>query len=545
MKTILVLSVLAVLMIFGCLGQKCPDTYDPVCGSDGVTYPNSCQATQAGAMVKSPGACAESLCTDSDGGRDIFQSGTASGTTSIVNDRCEDNLQLSEAYCSGQTAMAETIPCPKGFECLSGACVKALCSDSDNGKDEAVKGTVTAQGESSTDECAGAGSVKEYYCDGSEIADDTIACGTGMECANGACREATCTDSDGGKDTSVKGTTTKGTESSTDTCVGTTSVKEYLCTDNEIASETMQCGSGYSCNAGKCVRDVCTDTDSGKDTAVKGTVTYGNKTNTDSCYSSTTVLEYYCSSETTILNEKISCGSGKECADGKCSAVECDNNLTEIDDQDERYEIIGLDDGDELLLYADEAVEINDGYIVKLQSVSGNNSVFRLYDNYAKYKDDDERCSVTIAKGDNDEDFCGKNTVKVEVLEVNDSEDNAQVAIDEYYAVQYYSQEGAIDDWTDNPICPDDVEEYDSHVSEFYPYLDTVSSGLNLDGETFKLFNTEAEIVEVTEDTFTFQLDGDEYELGSGDTFEYMDVEYEATLTFNDGGLFKFKAEPS
>ncbi|MEW6722961.1 MAG: Kazal-type serine protease inhibitor [Candidatus Micrarchaeota archaeon] len=539
MRTYLIVLLAFSMIAAGCLQGQCPDTNAPVCGEDGNTYKNACLAQRAGVEVASEGACAS--CKDTDGGKDIFTAGTVSAGGETAVDRCAGG-EVVEAYCENGQGTVQNIPCPAGYECDTGMCVKAQCTDSDGGLEEDAKGTVTANGRSQSDECAGAGTVKEYFCENGAASSRDLSCGTGKVCQDGQCVATVCTDSDG-KDPLTKGTAKSGQDSYTESCQDSDSVTEYYCENNQLKTEKLDCQSGYLCSDGKCQKALCSDSDNGKDQFKKGMTTYSGTSQTDNCYSDTAVLEYFCATDTSISSEKINCGSGDECFDGRCRPVECAVNQTNVDDEDKRQQLQSYDDGDELRLYAGQAVEINDQMFLKVQSVGPNSTSFRVYLDYEALLDDDEECTATIDEGDSDDDLCGEDTGTIEVNAVDDSEDFADISIDEYYATVYYTQQGVVRDWTDKPACLDDEASFDEYVGIFYPYLDTNNSMLNLDGKKFKLFDTDAEIIEVGTDSFTIEVDGDEVELEDGDTFEYKDEDYEVTLEFNEGGLERFELQ--
>lgn len=265
----------------------------------------------ADGKVCKDGACVKkeepkaAVCTDSDGGKKYYKKGTATipGVTTST-DSCNEDGFLNEIYCySDKVLSSEKFTCPSGYKCSDGACVKKLmsssvpkstplgvvnvsskpvstkttCVDTDGWGDKNKKGTTTiynADGSvkaSASDSCVDPYTVNEGECkkDGSDWVYAPLKCGTGFSCKEGACVKPTvvstsCTDSDGGEISNVKGiTTTTSTYSDgtiksfsiEDKCVSIDYVKENFCDKNgniNTVQKTCQTGNSSVCTNGAC-----------------------------------------------------------------------------------------------------------------------------------------------------------------------------------------------------------------------------------------------------------------------------------------------------
>jgi len=521
--------IVAIFTFAGCLQAPCGTEYDPVCGANNITYNNSCMATQAGTTVQQNGPC----CYDSDGGQNLQVLGNAKSGI-IVLDKCSGPEKIMEAICSNGVATSVTVDCPEGSICNGGTCIEITCTDSDGGQIKEEKGETTDGSTTETDECISTSTLKEFYCANGAMTSKQISCGSTMECDDGECIAVTCTDSDGGNDANTAGQVERGDQILEDVCSGT-KVKEYYCENGNVRSQDISCPSGYSCESGACEPIVCQDSDGGMDQYTKGTTSYGTTSYTDSCYSTTSVVEYYCDGDTTIETEKVSCGSGYECVSGQCNEVECQVDYQELDDEDQRQQIASFDDADEVVVVIGDVVELNDEYLVELTDIDGTDAEFSLYENIGDYRDDDDICSFTLENETSDNDFCSEDIVTIEIKEMDS--DSVTLEIDEYYVVEFYSQEGEISDWTDDSACEDDEVVFDSFTAEFFPYLTTDSSDVNVDNKKILLFDENATIRDIGTSSIEFDLDGENYELEDGDDFEYKNVDYIITLNFLDDGI--------
>ncbi|MEM4331866.1 MAG: Kazal-type serine protease inhibitor family protein [Candidatus Micrarchaeia archaeon] len=202
-----------------------------------------------------------------------------------------------------------------------GACTVALCTDSDNGKNVLEKGKASYKGVEYMDTCSGT-SVVEYYCSENGLKSETIVCPEGQSCSDGKCVSLECSDSDG-DDILTAGYVTYGGNKVEDVCRDSATVTEQLCANGKPAAKDVPCGTGYTCNKGRCV-EMCTSTAkiTQYDIYKKDTTTLGPVSKTDFCLDAERVVDFFCK-EGRIENKTTFCPTGYTCRDGACSTPSC------------------------------------------------------------------------------------------------------------------------------------------------------------------------------------------------------------------------------
>ena len=246
------------------------------------------------------GKCAEieEGCDDSDDGESVTKKGTVTITgvngTKNYTDTCYSEATVIEYACNDTALVTKKIACPGSSLCAAGICEtpEEECEDTDDGKDETTKGTVTLGNDDAVDRCKSDTEVTEYYCSNNEIKSEVIECDGDDTCVDGRC-VGECTETDDADDIYEQGTTEQGDESFEDKCKTSTSIIEYYCDDNLLKNKTVSCGSDYVCDDGACV-DKCTETDDGKDYTEPGTTTKGDVSEDDICVDADTLREFYC-----------------------------------------------------------------------------------------------------------------------------------------------------------------------------------------------------------------------------------------------------------
>lgn len=119
---------------------------------------------------------------------------------------------------------------------ITASTINSDCTDTDDGKDYSIKGTVTTNSETKTDSCryctgvclegesgceTGCGAVLEFYCDEGVIKNETHVCGDNKSCEEGACVSTNQEDDE-----------TNDNEDETEKCEAWTCTKWSACVNN-------------------------------------------------------------------------------------------------------------------------------------------------------------------------------------------------------------------------------------------------------------------------------------------------------------------------
>ncbi len=203
---------------------------------------------------------ADCSCSDSDAnslypnGRNPWVRGTARSGFNSSTDSCSTNIQLNEFYCSGANIIREGISCTNygsGYTCQDGKCNAPPTCTNDCSP-------------SGARQCSGNGYRICGYYDSDPCLEwsSVTSCPSGQTCSNGQCVVPPCTDTDGGINYFVRGTTSNANTSFTDQCSGSYLYEYYCANATVITSTRVLCTSlgNYQCQNGACIPTNITNT---------------------------------------------------------------------------------------------------------------------------------------------------------------------------------------------------------------------------------------------------------------------------------------------
>lgn len=201
-------------------------------------------------------------CEDDDGGKDYETAGTVTVDGTTKEDECIDEDRLREYYCSGDDYASETYTCPAGQMCFGGRCRQEVycmmhCTDTEDGPDEFVAGSISTCAGITEDVCLDGFTLREFWCHLGAPRSADVECDDGYKCSGGACIP-TCLDTDPDDVASVKGTVYYGTKTpKSDYCKSSTVLSQASCADRGSSTfyeyEDYTCNVMSYCSDGKCV----------------------------------------------------------------------------------------------------------------------------------------------------------------------------------------------------------------------------------------------------------------------------------------------------
>jgi hypothetical protein len=308
---------------------------EDVCADDTHVTEYDCQGTGiVGQVLPCPqgymcqdGACrpaqsANNTCQELGNSSDKFSAGGAYYNGKTYSDECPMVDQVKKYSCRNGTMSSTNMVCPTGWQCVGGACkeMPPVCTDTDGGYNLTVQGSTTVRKgysliSTGSDYCVNQTDLMEYYCVNGSMVGNETPCGNDYVCKDGACVYQQCTDSGDGQNLFVAGTLTKGSVVLTDSCEGAYNVVKNYCLNNAVKTVVSTCPSGYMCSGGKCVEEVCTDSDGGLNYGTAGTVSKGGAQYSDYCSGATMLVEYYCDNNT-VRSQTYNCQG--PCDNGRC-----------------------------------------------------------------------------------------------------------------------------------------------------------------------------------------------------------------------------------
>lgn len=281
--------------------DRCADSttlLEAVCGDDGWAAHATYDCSSEGKFCQD-GACINP-CTDSDGGKNLIEAGTASFGKNGQGDWCDYSMsenKIQEAYCINDTSFAlELMDCPQDKPyCNKGKCTseKPQCTENDSGKNPLVLGTtfpsrieghtgntdycqITSTGqppENQNQECSGSDcSLREFYCPGGpDESFEDIPCPSG--CSNGVCTKIEPTQETGPieiieSEAAQQGATTEVVkELVCNGCVKNNScypigyrTENQYCDNKQFSSQKQadsSCNNNFECSTNLCIDNQC------------------------------------------------------------------------------------------------------------------------------------------------------------------------------------------------------------------------------------------------------------------------------------------------